>query len=210
MATSEQALDEALKNEGVAQNHRDDIKVYLQILKNRDQKTYEHSVRVGVLASKIALYAAQPGISARMLLWAGLLHDIGKTLVPPGVLTKASNFTQDDYAAMEPHVKYGWDMLASVHDWTAHILVRHHQFGPKPYPALPPLPEYLADREEMITRAARLLALADYFDALIHRGNDKNGSKPLTAKEKREIYMRDNADQKELIEFLESVGVIKF
>jgi len=43
----------------------------------------------------------------------------------------------------------------------------------------------------------------------MHRDNDKNGPKPLTAKEKREIYMRDNADQKELIELLESVGVLK-
>src|SRR5271157_2226175 len=183
MAASEQALDEAFESENIAQNHRDDIRVYLQILKNRDLKTYEHSVRVGVLASKIAIYAAKPGISARMLLWAGLLHDIGKALVPPAVLTKTSNFTADDMTAMEPHVQYGWDMLNQVHDWTAHIIVRHHQFGPNPYPAtLPPLPEHLKDKAAMIQTAARLLAMADYYDALKHRNNDKNGQAPLTAK----------------------------
>jgi putative nucleotidyltransferase with HDIG domain len=211
MATCEQILDEAFEAEGLTQNHRDDIRHYLSILKNRDLKTYEHSVRVGVLASKIAIYAAKPGISARMLLWAGLLHDIGKTLVPPGVLTKTANFTQEDYAAMEPHVQYGWDMLNNVHDWTAHIIVRHHQFGPHPYPAeLPPLPEYLKTKAEMITMAARLLAMADYYDALMHRANDRNGNKPLTPSQRREIYLRDNADQKELTELLESCGVIKF
>ena len=211
MAASEQALDEAFESENIAQNHRDDIKVYLQILKNRDLKTYEHSVRVGVLASKIAIYAAQPGISAKMLLWAGLLHDIGKALVPPGVLTKTSNFTQEDFAAMEPHVQYGWDMLNQVHDWTAHIVVRHHQFGPKPYPAeLPPLPDYLKSKAEMIRTAARLLAMADYYDALMNRNNDKNGQKALTPKQRREIYMKDNADMKWLAELLESVGVLKF
>lgn len=155
--TPEQILDEAFDNEGVAQNHRDDIKAYLHALKNRDPKTYEHSIRVGVLASRVALYAAKPGISARMLLWAGLLHDIGKTLVRPEVLTKTSNFTQEDYAAIEPHVQYGWDMLNRVHDWTAYIIVRHHQFRAKPYPAeLPPLPEYLRDKAEIIQVAARL------------------------------------------------------
>jgi polar amino acid transport system substrate-binding protein len=211
MAASEQVLEDVFESEGIAQNHREDIKVYLQILKNRDQKTYEHSVRVGILASKIALYAAKPGISAKMLLWAGLLHDIGKALVPPAVLTKTSNFTQEDFAAMEPHVQYGWDMLNQVHDWTAHIVVRHHQFGPKPYPAeLPPLPEYLKTKAEMIQAAARLLAMADYYDALMNRNNDKNGAKPLTPKQKRETYLRDNADQKELAELLESVGVLKF
>jgi hypothetical protein len=112
---------------------------------------------------------------------------------------------------MEPHVKYGWDMLTEVHDYTAHILVRHHQYGSKPYPKeLPALPEHLQARAEVVDNAARLLALADYYDALMHRNNDKNGAKPLSGKEKREIYMRDNADQKDLIELLESVGVLKF
>lgn len=211
MATPEQMLNEAFESEGVAQNHRDDIKIYLHILKNRDPKTYEHSIRVGVLASKIALYAAKPGVSAKMLLWAGLLHDIGKALVRPEILTKTSNFTAEDYAAMEPHVEYGWDMLNKVHDWTAHVVVRHHQFGPHPYPAvLPPLPEYLKDKADTIQTAARLLALADYYDAMMTRSNDKNGQKPLTPSQRREIYMRDNADQKELVELLESMGVLKF
>ena len=209
--SSEQILDDALELEGITPGNRDSIKTYLRILKNRDEKTYEHSVRVGVLASKIAIYAAVPGVSARMLLWAGLLHDVGKALVPPGILTKTSNFTQEDYAAMEPHVEFGWNMLNNVHDWSAHILVRHHQFGPKPYPAeLPPLPEHLKDKADIIQIAARLLAMADYYDAMMYRNNDRNGQKPLTPKQRREIYMRDNADQKQLIELLESVGVIKF
>jgi len=211
MATPDQILEEHFINEGVTPSHRDDIRAYLQILKNRDQKTYEHSIRVGVLAAKIAIFAAKPGISARMLLWAGLLHDIGKTLIPPGILTKTASFTSEDYAAMEPHVKYGWDILANVHDYAAHIIVRHHQFGPHPYPAeLPPLPEHLKDKAEMVQTAARLLAMADYYDALTTRSNDKNGQKPLTPSQRREIYMRDNADQKELAELLESVGVLKF
>src|SRR5271154_3742724 len=132
MASSEETLDEALAQEGIAPGNQEDIRVYLRILRNRDERTFEHSVRVGILASKIAIYAAKPGISARMMLWAGLLHDIGKALIPPGVLTKKEAFTQDDYAAMEPHVKYGWDMLSGVHDYTAHIIVRHHQYGPRP------------------------------------------------------------------------------
>lgn len=211
MGATDQVLHTAFVDEGISEGHQDDIKSYLKILKNRDEATYDHSVRVGILASKIAIYAAYPGVSARMMLWAGLLHDIGKTLIPPEVLTKKANFTQEDYAAMEPHVKYGWDMLSNVHDYTAHIIVRHHQFGSNPYPkVLPPLPNHLNGKSEMVQNAARLLALADYYDALMHRENDKSGQKPLSAKEKRGIYFRDNADQKNLIELLESAGVLKF
>jgi|SRR5208282_480758 len=211
MATSDEMLDEALAQEGVSPGHQDDIRAYLKILRNRDEKTYEHSIRVGILASKIAIYAAKPGISARMLLWAGFLHDIGKTPLPKDLLTKKEAFTDADYAAMEPHVKYGYDMLSDIHDYTAHVLVRHHQFGRNPYPkVLPPLPAHLSCKAEMIHTAARLLALADYYDALMHRDNEKNGRAPLTPKQRREIYFRDNADQKELVELLESVGVLKF
>ena len=79
------------------------------------------------------------------------------------------------------------------------------------YPAeLPPLPDYLKSKAEMIQTAARLLAMADYYDALMNRNNDKNGQKALTPKQRREIYMKDNADMKWLAELLESVGVLKF
>jgi putative nucleotidyltransferase with HDIG domain len=189
--------------------HRDDITAYLRILRNRDEVTFLHSVRVGLLAERIAEIANSPGVAPKMLLWAGLLHDIGKALIPPDLLAKKEEFSQDDYAAMEPHVKYGWDLLNQIHDYTAHIVIRHHQFGPRPYPAaLPPLPAYL--NEETVTEAARLLALADYYDALMHRENDKFGNAPLTSQQKREKFLLDNADKAELVALLEKLGILDF
>jgi putative nucleotidyltransferase with HDIG domain len=202
-------LDKLLDDEEISSSHQDDIRAYLRILKNRHEPTYAHSVRVGILASQIALCAAKPRISARMLLWAGLLHDIGKSLVCTSILSKKEKFTKDDYDEIEPHVKYGCNMLSDVHDYTAHILARHHQFGPNPYPKeLPPLPEHIP--VDVVNCAARYLALADYYDALKYRDNDKNGSAPLSSDEKRTIFYRDNADQKDLIELLESAGIFKF
>jgi putative nucleotidyltransferase with HDIG domain len=207
----DEALNSAMELEGITQGNQDDIRAYLTILKNRDEATYAHSVRVGILASKMAVYYAKPGVNSRMMLWAGLLHDVGKALIPSELLTKKDGFTEEDKAAMEPHVLYGYDMLRGVHDFTAAIIVQHHTFGAQPYPKfVPPVPGYMSTYATIINRAARLLALADYYDALMNRDNDKNGSKPLTSRERRDIYMRDNADQKDLIELLESVGVLKF
>ena len=207
----DEALNNAMELEGITQGNQDDIRAYLTILKNRDEATYAHSVRVGILASKMAVYYAKPGVNSRMMLWAGLLHDIGKALISNELLTKKDGFTEEDRAAMEPHVLYGYDMLRGVHDFTAAIIVQHHTFGAQPYPKfVPPVPGYMSIYATIINRASRLLALADYYDALMSRDNDKNGSKPLTPKERREIYMRDNADQKDFVELLESVGVLKF
>jgi putative nucleotidyltransferase with HDIG domain len=211
MATTDELLKEALDAEGISPGHQDDIRAYLTILRNRSEMTFEHSVRVGILASKMAIYFAKPGVSSKMLLWAGLLHDIGKTLIDPALLNKTEGFTEADRAAMEPHVIYGYEMLRGVHDYTANIILQHHMFGAQPYPKfVPPSPGYLGPYATIINRAARVLALADYYDALMNRENDKNGNKPLSSAEKRDIYMRDNADQKEFVELLESVGVIKF
>jgi polar amino acid transport system substrate-binding protein len=209
--TPDERLVEAMTAEGIIPGNQDDIRAYLTILKNRDEKTYEHSIRVGILASKMAIYYAKPGVNSRMMLWAGCLHDIGKTLIAPELLAKKEGFTAEDKAAMEPHVIYGYEMLQGVHDFTAAIIVQHHTFGAQPYPKfVPPMPGYMGPYATIINRAARLLALADYYDALMHRDNDKNGSKPLTSAERREIYLRDNADEKEFIELVESLGVVKF
>jgi putative nucleotidyltransferase with HDIG domain len=205
-----EALKQAMTARGITEEHQKEILAYLGVLKQRDPATYEHSIRVGMKVIEIADIAALPGITPKMMLWAGLLHDIGKTLIAPELLHKTSAFTQEDYAAMEPHVEYGWRMLQSCHDYTAHIIVRHHQFGPHPYPTiLPDLPEYLKDKRGIIDTAARLLSLADYYDAIVTRTNSKFG-RPLTHEEKQAQYEKDNGDRLDLVHRLEVAGVFKF
>jgi putative nucleotidyltransferase with HDIG domain len=211
MTTEEILLTLAFEHDEITAEHRENILAYLRVLRNRSEATFAHSIRVGLLAEKIAFVANRPGVVPKMLLWAGLLHDIGKALVPESVLGKTQSFSDADFAAMEPHAKHGWDLLNEVHDYTAHIIVRHHQFGLHPYPSeLPPLPAHLIDREGSITYAARLLALADYYDAMMHRGNDKFGGAPQNPQEKREKYVRDNSDQAELVAELIRLGLLDF
>jgi putative nucleotidyltransferase with HDIG domain len=208
--TLEETLSQVFAAEGITPEHQKEILAYLTVLKQRDEKTYEHSIRVALKTVEIVKQAHMPGITPRMMLWAGLLHDIGKTLIPPELLKKTGGFTEADYQGMEPHVEYGWKMLQACHDYTAHIIVRHHQFGPKPYPSvLPDLPGYLKDKRGMIDTAARLLSLADYYDAIATRQNNKFG-KPLTPEEKKAQYEKDNADRAELVLQLEIAGILRF
>jgi putative nucleotidyltransferase with HDIG domain len=205
MIFEEKLLKDAFAKEHLTDKQRHSITNYLTILKNRDEDTYRHSIRVGCTACEIARVAEISGVSTKMLLWAGLLHDIGKSLLNPELLHKTTTFTAEDYREMEPHVEFGWRLLERVHDFTAHIIVRHHQFGPRPYPAkLPPLPAYMSAKRELIEAAARLLSLADYYDALMTRRN------AFAVGQKRDKYMRDNADQQALILRLEEAGVLVF
>jgi putative nucleotidyltransferase with HDIG domain len=204
------ALRMALGFERITEHNQKSIFSYLTILQMRDENTFKHVVRVGLTSRKAAKFYCMPGITPKMMMWAGLLHDVGKALIDRDILQKTVNFTPEDMAAMEPHVQLGWQLLERVHDVSAHIIVRHHQFGLKPYPKeLPPLPEYLAPKREMIEDAARLLSLVDYYDAITTRNNDKFDA-PLTPEQRKEAFIANNADLSELATILIEKGIFKF
>jgi HD-GYP domain-containing protein (c-di-GMP phosphodiesterase class II) len=209
--TEELLLSSKLESLSVSSTNQIRIRRYLDLLGERDEPTRRHSIRVGARAAEAApLVMGEPAIQPKMMLWAGLLHDVGKILVDPDLLRKTGTFTAEDYGRMEPHVEYGWRMVREIHPVTASILLWHHQFGPHPYPAtLPPLPPFLEGKGELIKRAGRLLALADYFDALTTRDNAKFGGK-LSAEEKRANYLKANQDELDLILRLEQARVFVF
>jgi putative nucleotidyltransferase with HDIG domain len=210
MSDEREILQRAFAEHHIHLIHQASIMGYLNMLRTRDPESYHHSVRVGLLASKIAAECGIARISPKALFWAGSLHDIGKILVSPALFQKGIVFTDAEYREMEPHVEYGWRILRAIHDYTAHIIVRHHRYGARPYPArLPSLPAHLISKQEIIDVSGRLLALADYYDALMHRKNKKFGG-DLTLSQKRAKYFEENADQKELILHLEKQGILSF
>jgi len=211
LKNDEKSLAEVMTNEGIAPWHQKSIMRYLDTLRHHHVGTYLHSIRVGVLAAKIAAFADLEGVSPKMMLWAGLLHDVGKAQIPVTLLEKVAGFSEADREAMEPHVVFGWQLIQEVHDHTAHIIVRHHRHGKRPYPeTLPPLPAYLQSRRDIVEDASRLLALADYYDALTTRQNDRNGGEGLSKEQKRELYFRENPGFEPLIQKLEAAGVFTF
>ena len=121
-------LQDLMNEAGIAPEHFLSVASYLKLLKEKHEKTYNHVLRVGKLASTMADYANIPGVTPKMMMWAGLLHDVGKTYIPTELLDKTEKFDAADHTAMEPHVMYGWLLLQKIHEYTAHVIVRHHQY----------------------------------------------------------------------------------
>ncbi len=182
------------------------IKGFLEPLKQRDLHSYQHCERVALLTQKIGKFL---GYDEKALFLAGLLHDIGKAEMPVELLKKTETWTDGDYRVIEQHVVRGYEVVRTRFDFTAEIILLHHKFQKNGYPKeLPPhLHEYSEEIQALILEYARIMALADVYDAL-HRENCKFGEKRcLSGDEIKEKMMELNPDRVELVEELYEEGI---
>lgn len=130
-------------------------------IRERDRITYEHSRRVATYAQRLARHMGWGRRLAYDLALAALVHDLGKTWIVNAVLHKPSALSTDERLDMERHPIIGARIL-EIYGAPVFLVeaVRHHHeaFNGRGYP------DHLAGEE--IPLAARLLAVADVFDAL--------------------------------------------
>lgn len=80
-------------------------------LKQRDDYTYMHSVAVCALMVSLARQLGMEGEQIRLAGMAGMMHDLGKAVMPLDVLNKPGKLTDDEYAIMKAHPERGHEML---------------------------------------------------------------------------------------------------
>jgi putative nucleotidyltransferase with HDIG domain len=137
------------------------VRVWGESIEAKDRYTLGHCARVADYACRIAERA---GMTDRELTWfrmGAFLHDVGKTEVPEEILNKPGRLTDEERATMERHTVIGDEMLAPVEfPWDIRPMVRshHERWDGRGYPD-----QLVA---EAIPRSARILRLADVFDAL--------------------------------------------
>lgn len=130
-------------------------------IRERDRITYEHSRRVATYAQRLARHMGWSRRMAYDLALAALVHDLGKTWIVNAVLHKPSALSADERLDMERHPAIGARIL-EIYGAPVFLMeaVRHHHeaFDGHGYP------DHLAGAD--IPIAARLLTIADVFDAL--------------------------------------------
>lgn len=123
--------------------------------------TAGHSERVTQLAVRIGMEMDLPAEEISDLQRGGLVHDIGKLATPPGILDKAGSLTPAETEIMRLHPKQGVHILEPIpaFERLLPIVGQHHErWDGSGYPD-----GLSGDR---IARTARVLAVADVFDAL--------------------------------------------
>jgi putative nucleotidyltransferase with HDIG domain len=129
-------------------------------LEERDQ-THGHGMRVAGLAEPIAHQLGWDAHRVRALRFGALLHDIGKVSVRRDVLLKSGPLTLDELAEIRVHPRAGAELvlpLSAARHALPYVLFHHEWWNGSGYP--------LGLRGHAIPLEARLLAIADAFDAM--------------------------------------------
>lgn len=127
----------------------------------RDRYTAGHSAAVAIYARDIARRLELSVGEQQLAHLCGLVHDIGKIGLSPGLLEKAGALTLAERRQMQEHSAIGEHILRKVEDYAeiAHIVRHHHErWDGEGYP------DGLAGSE--IPLLARVIAVADAYDAM--------------------------------------------
>ncbi len=214
MSTTEVSVEqnfwEACKELGISGTNQTHLRSLLAPLRNKGSVThfhYLHSLRVGLLARRIGQFMYH---EEKPLFFAGTLHDLGKCQTLLNVLGKIGSWTDLDQKEIQQHVTDGYRLLRGRFDITAEIMIWHHKFQENGYPETLPLflHQYRETTKLLIREYARIVAIADVYDAL-HRPNSKFGDNgtTLTGKEIRGKMFEFNPDRKKLVEALYTAGI---
>ena len=162
----------------------DVVRKWGESIESKDVHTQGHCERV---ASFSGALAAKAGLDDTSLFWfriGALLHDVGKLIVPAEVLNKAGKLTDEEWALVRQHPAAGEQMLADVEfPWDVAPMVRshHERWDGRGYPD--------GLKGEDIPFAARILCIADVYDALTTERSYKRAFSQLEAIEimRREV-----------------------
>ncbi|GAB6877597.1 hypothetical protein JCM13210_23250 [Thermaerobacter litoralis] len=149
------------------------IRALALALEAKDRYTYGHADRVARLAVTIGRQLGLSDIQLEQLQYAGILHDIGKIGVRDEILNKPGKYSPEEYEEMKKHPVIGARIVDGVHSLeTVAYWIRHHheRYDGTGYP------DGLSGED--IPLGARIIAVADAFDAMLYDRPYKAG-RPL-------------------------------
>ena len=147
----------------------------------RDRYTAGHSAAVAIYARDTAGRLGLGPVEQRLAYVSGLVHDIGKIGLPPGLLEKAGPLTDDERARMQDHSEIGERILAHVQTYAEiAAIVRHHheRCDGAGYPD--------GLRRTEIPLLARIISVADAYNAMTSDRPYRKALAPDVARERLE------------------------
>lgn len=142
----------------------------LHRVKFHNEYTFEHSLNVAIIAGVLGKWLGFKGENLKDIILAGLLHDIGKMLIPINILDKPGKLTDEEMKIIKTHSTHGYELVCDCDEISLEVklgIMQHHerQDG-SGYPK--------GLKGEDIHIYANIVALADVYDAMsskrVYRG----------------------------------------
>ena len=137
------------------------IETILSTLYEKDENSEIHSRSVSRLSERLAKAYGLNRIDVMKVKTAGLLHDIGKIIIPVTILKKVGSLTKEEYDYMKTHSEIGFRILNSTAEMReiSDIVLNHHErWDGKGYPR--------GIQVDKIPIESRIIAIADAYDAM--------------------------------------------
>ncbi len=150
------------RRERLEQKNRQTLSMLATIVEARDTDAGMHLRHIQHYSRALALRLGLDAKSASEVAYAAMIHDVGKAQVPDSILKKPGPLTADERREIEKHTLWGDSLLSESDEFSAaREVARHHheRWDGSGYP------DGLAG--EQIPLAARIVAVADVYDALI-------------------------------------------
>lgn len=156
----------------------------VNILEVHDEYTKGHSSNVAEIALNIAKKMMMSQEDMEKIFWAGLLHDIGKILIPTDILNKPAKLTYQEYEEVKKHPTYGYDILSkskNLREIADIVLYHHERYDGNGYPN--------KVKGADIPLLSRIICVADSIDAMYSK---RSYRKPFTWEQINQ-ELKDNA-----------------
>ena len=177
--------------------------ISLARLKTADDYTYMHSVAVSAMMIALARQLGLGETEVRSAGVAGLLHDVGKMLVPLEVLNKPGRLTDSEFALVKDHPAKGHTFLVDSHNidpMALDVCLHHHEkVDGTGYPK--------KLKGDAISLAAKMGAVCDVYDAITSNRPYKSGWDPSESMRQMGLWASGHFDLPVFQAFAKTLGI---
>lgn len=171
-------------------------------MRNIDDSVYAHSIDVALISNTLAKWLHFSEEEQQMATACGLFHDVGKFLLPSGVLRKPGKLTDEEFAIIKTHTIEGFHLLNKYSDIPLAIknaaLMHHEKCDGSGYP-------YGLTGTE-IDKYAKIVTIADIFDAMTSERVYRKAMCPFSVIKSFEDEGIQKYEMKYILTFLENVA----
>jgi len=149
----------------------------LSRLKDKDGYNWRHMINCTILMSVFAKYLGIKNEQIQQLALGAMLHDVGHTKLPQGLINKTEKLNEFEFKALKKHVVQSLGLVkgeAGISNLIMDMILNHHErIDGSGYP------RGLSGTK--ISKAARMMAIVDVYDAMTSERPHQNGEEPIHA-----------------------------